>query len=345
MTLKAKRILITRTDRLGDVVLSTAVVRHLKKLYPSSYIAFMVRPENKDVVLNNPDLDEVIVYDKKGKEKSFLNTIKFALSLKKKNFDIGIALHPTNRVHIIMFLAGIPLRIGYDRKMSMLLNKRVPHVKHYGDKHEASYNFELLEGAGFDVKEADIKPYIVTSKEEKLLVDRVYSDLKLGDNVIAIHPGASCASKRWDARGFAEVADELKKKYSSNIALIGADETASFSNAVKDAMRSPAIDLTGNFLVGELAEFLSRCRLFVSNDSGPVHVAVAVGTPTVVIFGRKDPGLSPKRWGPLGEKSRILHGDAGCKKCLAHDCLRDYACLKAVTAQEVIKAADELLAS
>ena len=132
-------------------------------------------------------------------------------------------------------------------------------------------------------------------------------------------------------------------KYSSNIVLVGADETAEFSKAVRNEMKTAAVDLTGNFLVGELAEFLSRCRLFVSNDSGPVHVAVAVGTPTVVIFGRKDPGLSPKRWGPLGEKSAFLHGDAGCDKCLAHDCLRDFACLKAVTSQEVIQVAKELL--
>ena len=111
--MEPKRILITRTDRLGDVVLSTPVVRHLRKLFSDAHIAFMVRPENRDILANNPHLDEVIVYDKYGSGKSFFATVKFALSLRKKRFDLGIALHPTNRAHIILFLAVLlPILMG-----------------------------------------------------------------------------------------------------------------------------------------------------------------------------------------------------------------------------------------
>ena len=328
---------------MGDVVLSTPVIRHLRKLYPDAYIAFMVRPENRAVVANNPDLDEVIAYDKRGSHKSFSSSVRFALALKKKRFDTAIALHPTNRVHIMLFLAGIFERIGYDRKMGWLLTKKVPHSKQRGEKHEADYNFDLLEKAGFDTKGYDRRPYMVPSKADKALVDSMMKDLSVGGKLIAIHAGASCPSKRWAPERFAEVADALREKYGAGIVLVGGSETGKFSDEVAAAMKTKPIDMTGNFLLGELAEFLSRCILFISNDSGPVHVAVAVGTPCVVIFGRKDPGLSPERWGPVGEFNRVLHKDAGCDICLAHNCLKDFACLKAISPEEVISRSEELI--
>ena len=339
----AERILITRTDRLGDVVLSTPVIKHLRALYPQAYIAFMVRPENRDVVTNNPYLDEVIVYDKYGSEKSFWKTFKFALDLKKKKFDLAIALHPTNRVHTMLFLAGVPVRVGYNRKMGKLLTKRITHFKQEGQKHEVDYNFDLLKEAGFETEGADRMPFMKTSEDERRLVDALLKDVSLGNNIIALHVGASCPSKRWPAEGFSEAADMLAGKYGSQIALVGGDETVAFSREVLDAMKNKAVDLTGTLLIGELAEFLSRCRLFISNDSGPVHVAVAVGTPVVVIFGRQEAGLSPRRWGPLGDKDKVLHKEVGCHVCLAHNCDKDFKCLKAVTAAEVVESAEKIL--
>ncbi len=337
-----KRILITRTDRLGDVVLSTPVIRHMRKLFPDAYIAFMVKPSNREVVINDPYLDEVIVYDKSMEQKSLWNTIRFALRLKKKNFDTAIALHPTNRVHIMMFAAGIPRRIGYNRKLPWLLTDRVPHEKQSGEKHEVDFNFELLKNAGFDTSRAERSPYIVTSDDDKRVVDSVITDSGLGDNIVAIHAGASCPSKRWSPENFASVADKVSEKYGSDIVLVGGDETSEFSGAVIAGMKTKAVDLTGMLLVGELAEFLSRCRGFISNDSGPGHVAVAVETPVVAIFGRKDPGLSPKRWGPLGIKSVFLHKDVGCHECLAHDCDKEFACLSAITPEDVLLAVRDI---
>jgi ADP-heptose:LPS heptosyltransferase len=108
-------------------------------------------------------------------------------------------------------------------------------------------------------------------------------------------------------------------------------------------MNHPAVDLAGETSVSQLASVLKRCSLFISNDSGPVHLASAVGTPVVSIFGRSQQGLSPKRWSPLGGKSRILHKSAGCIECLAHNCVKEFSCLKAITADDVIKAAEELI--
>ena len=338
-----KRILITRTDRLGDVVLSTPVIRHMRKLYPEAYIAFMVRPENKDVVLNNPHLDEVILYDKYGIHRSLVSTVQFAMRLKKKKFDTAIALHPTNRAHIMLMLAGIPVRIGYDRNLGALLTMRIGHTKQEGVKHEVDYNFDLIEKAGFNVAGAERKPYIMTSPDEKKLVDSVLRDRGIGGNIIAMHVGASCPSKRWPSERFARAAELMAAKYGCDLVLVGGDETSELSSEVASMVKARIFDLTGELLVGELAEFLSRCALFVSNDSGPVHIAVAMDTPVVAIFGRKDPGLSPKRWKPLGARDKVVHKAPGCDICLAHGCDKGFACLKAVSVEDVIFAADMIL--
>ncbi len=338
-----ERILIARTDRLGDVVLSTPVIKFLREKYPRAYIAFMVRPENRDVVANNPYLDEVLLYDKNHYHKSLFKTLVFALGLRKKKFDTAIALHPENRVHIMLFVAGIPVRIGYDRKLGVLLTKRLPHHKQEGLKHEIDYNFELIKELGLDTEGADRRPYMVTSSADKELVDSVLRDHDLKRDMIAVHPGASCPSKRWMPERFAEVAKRLSREYKADIVLVGGDETVEYSRVVASSIGPEARNFTGMLRVGELAELLSRCRVFISNDSGPVHVAVARGTPVVVIFGRKDPGLSPRRWGPVGADSVVLHGDAGCSVCKAHNCEKEFECLKAVTAEDVFKAAEELL--
>lgn len=340
---KPERILIVRTDRIGDVVLSTPVIRQMRKLLPDAYISFMVRTGNKDLVANNPDLNEVIELDRGGKEKGLWGIFKFSRALKKKKFDLAIALHPTNRVHMLLFFAGIPVRIGYDRKMGYLLCQKIPHKKHQGRTHEVDYNLDLLRQAGFDISGADRSPYIATANDEKALIESFFKKYGIKNSPIAVHVGASCRSKRWDTASFAAVCDSLALEYKTDIVLLGGDETTRLSRSVVELAKADVIDLTGALRLGEVAEFLSRCRVFISNDSGPVHIATAVGTPCVVIFGRNDPGLSPERWGPVGEQNKILHKDVGCKVCLAHNCEKEFACLKAISPIEVTSAVRDLI--
>jgi ADP-heptose:LPS heptosyltransferase len=108
-------------------------------------------------------------------------------------------------------------------------------------------------------------------------------------------------------------------------------------------MRHSAVNLAGKTSVSQLASILKRCRLFISNDSGPVHIASALGVAVISIFGRNQKGLSPDRWAPLGKNARVLHKEVGCVECLAHNCVKDFICLKAITAEDVIRVADSLL--
>ena len=141
---RIQKILVTRTDRIGDVVLSTPVFPAIKRRYPKVCVAALVLKETEAIVRGNPWIDQVIVYDKKGRYRSWWQTIWFGWSLRKERFDLVIHLHPTNRVNIISWLARIPIRIGYQRKSHFLLTHVIEEKKWQGKKHEAEYNFDLL---------------------------------------------------------------------------------------------------------------------------------------------------------------------------------------------------------
>lgn len=333
-----KRILIIRTDRIGDVTLSTPVVKALREAHPEAYIAFMVRPYARDIVEGNPWLDEVIIYDKHGAHKGFLATLFFAWRLRSKRFDTALILHPTNRAHIIAFAAGIPERIGWGRKLPALLTKSLRDEKYLGEKHEFEYTLDILRSVSVEVRDKSL--YLpVRERDEASIIKKLSERGVAGsDTLLAVHPGASCPSKRWPYDRFASLISRLKSRYDAKIVLVSGPEDAAGLAELREALRDEVVDISGETSVGELAALLKRCRLFISNDSGPVHIAAAVGTPSVVIFGRKQPGLSPRRWGPTGKDDVTLHKDAGCEVCLAHDCEKGFECLKAVTIDEVLDA-------
>jgi len=338
-----RRILIVRTDRIGDVLLSTPLIKALRERYPDAYLAMMVSPYAKDIVDGNPYLDKVIIYDKDGKGKSWYGSIKFALNLKKKRFDLALVLHPTNRVHLITYFAGIPRRVGFNRKLGFLLTDRIKHTKQWGEKHELEYNLDFLRYLGIEA--ADKNLFMPIKPEAENWVADIFrtEGVKPDDKLLAIHPAASCPSKIWPQERFARVADILAEKYGFKILLIAAAKDAKIAQNLAKNMQHPALNLAGRTSVSQLASLLKRCQLFISNDSGPVHIACAVATPVISIFGRNQKGLNPIRWGPLGAKDKFLHKEVGCIECLAHNCKKEFACLKAITVDDVVAAAEAIL--
>jgi len=338
-----KRILIVRTDRIGDVLLSTPVIRAVRENYPCAFIALMVSPYTKEIVEGNTYLDEVILYDKDGKHKSWASSVKFARNLGKRKFDVAIILHPTNRAHLIIYLAGIPKRVGYDKKFGFTLTDKIPHTKQLGEKHELEYNLDLLKCLKIETKDKSLFMPI-KAESERWAEDFVKSErIKIDDKLLVINPAASCPSKIWPSERFAEAADKLAQKYGFKILVVSGPRDLALAEKVIKKISSPVISLAGKISLSQLASLLKRAALFISNDSGPVHIASAVGTPVISIFGRKQPGLSPKRWGPVGLKDRVLHKDIGCIECLAHNCKKEFACLKAISVDDVISCADSIL--
>lgn len=340
-----RRILISRTDRIGDVLLSTPVIKALRQRFPQAYISMMVAPYARDIVEGNPYLDEVIIYDKEGKHKSWWRTIKFAGRLKKKKFDLAIILHPTNRLHLITFLAKIPQRLGYNRKLGFLLNRRQMHTKQEGLRHEAEYNLDLISDLGATGNPTDL--FMPIKQESENYVEELFrkEGISPTDKILAVNPGASCPSKIWPTDRFAQVCEKLASLHNFKILILGEPKEIHLANKIMSGykIQGKIINLAGKTSISQLASVLKRCTLFISNDSGPVHIASALGTPVISIFGRNQAGLSPKRWGPLGKHDKYLHKDIGCIQCLAHNCKKEFQCLKTITVDEVVKAAEDIL--
>lgn len=337
------RILIVRTDRVGDVILSTPVVRTLHRACPDAYLGMMVRPEHQELVEGNPDLNAVILYDKNGAEKSWLGNLRFARRLAEHRFETALILHSTNRVILVAWLAGIRRRVGYARRLPWLLTRSLPYIKREGEKHEMEYNLDLL--PLLDVSERDRTLSVPTTPEQETEVEQFLRSHQADGPapLVVLHPGASCPSKRWPAERFARVGDALAGRHRAKVLVIAGPEERTHAEAVIQRMTSPVIPALGRFGLGELACLFRRARCLISNDSGPVHLACAVGTPVVSIFGRWGGGLSARRWGPTGPNSVALHHDIGCRPCLAHRCTIGFACLEAVTEDEVLAAASNLI--
>lgn len=339
--IKPKKILIVRTDRIGDVILSTPVIANLRLAYPDAYIAFMCRPYTEDVLKGNPYLNEVIVYDKDNRQRNFLGSIKFSFYLRKKKFDWAVILHPAVRIHIVIFFAGIPFRAGWDRKGGCLLTNRIEHKKQEGEKHEVEYTLDILRGLNIPVKDKTIY-FPIKEEAEKRVKELLDGEkIKAEDKIIVIHPSASCISKRWPQDYFSQVIRLLRNKINCKIIVITSQKER--ESADKIVQENEVVDLRGRLTVSELGFLLKRAALFISNDSGPVHIAAALNTPVISIFGRSDPGLSPLRWGPRGEKSFYLHKNAGCKDCLAHNCVKGFLCLRQIKPEEVAEKAFSII--
>lgn len=340
-----KNILIVRTDRIGDVVLTTPSIRALRLAYPQAHLAVMVTPQTRDLVEGNPDLSEVLVYDRKGQDGGLGGFWRFVFGLRRRKFDLAVIFHTKKRTNLICFLAGIPHRLGYKNdKFGFLLTKPVIDKRPEGKKHEAEYCLDLLKHVG--VQSGDLKLSVPLKKESERWAEEFLKTNNIigACEIIAIHPDASCISKRWPIGKFIELIKSLLKRGNARIILIGGTEAEPITRNIQSALSGPVIDVAGKISLSQLASLLKRCRLLISNDSGPVHVAAAVGTPVVSIFGRNQAGLSPARWRPLGPRDVVIHKEVGCEICLAHNCNIHFECLEAVSPKDVLDAAAPLLA-
>lgn len=338
-----RKILVVRTDRVGDVVLSTPVLKALRENYPRAHIAIMVSPYTREIVEGNPYVDEIIVYDKNKEYRGVIGFWKFVRELKKKNFDLAIILHTKKRTNLIAYLSRIPRRIGYeDKKFGFLLTDKIEDTRPLGLKHEVDYCLDVLKK--LDIEPKDKTTYAAVKKEDLAWADNFLevNGILKNDKIVCLHPGASCASKRWLMVRFIELAERLVKEYSVKIILVASGCDVKIADEIAKNIKGQVLNLAGKTTLSRLSAVLKRSRLFISNDSGPVHIASAVGTPVISIFGRNQAGLSPVRWKPIGKLDRHLHKDVGCAVCLAHNCPIGFECLKAITVEDVLDAVNSI---
>jgi ADP-heptose:LPS heptosyltransferase len=283
-----KNILVIRNDRFGEFLLNIPAIRALKEKFPQSRIILAVDSYVMDLAKKIPHVDEVIFFD--SRRHSIFDVIVFARILKKKNIDMAFVMNPSKYSNIAIFLAGIPERIGYDHKWDFLLTKKIEDLKRLARKHEVEYNLDLVKAVGAET-------------DNKNLALNIDDDGK--ENIIAIHPWTSDPVKQWPVERFRELALKMVKETDVSVIIVGGPgelhKSVAFNNVDKRIK-----NMTGKTTLVELASLLKRSKLLVSGDSGPVHLACAVGTPVVALFRNDLPGKGPKRWGPWGEGSVVI---------------------------------------
>ncbi len=303
---KCAKILIIRTDRIGDVVLTTPVFKALRHAYPQAQIAVMVSPATKELVDGNPYINEVMIDDRLGRHKGIMGALYLARDIRSRGFDAVLIFHTKRRYNLACYLAGIPVRVGYKNdKWGWLLTNPLKDKRHTGQKHEVRYCLDVAHAVG--VEHAVPEIFIPSPKAAESWAMEFFNREHLtAGNVIAIHPGASDPTKIWPEGSFIELIKTLRQRYAFDVLLIGGKETAAITSRIKNASGAGVHDIAGQCSVGQMASMLRRCRLLISNDSGPVHVASGVGIDVISLFLRDQPGINPERWAPFGPKGYIL---------------------------------------
>ncbi|MFQ6032332.1 MAG: lipopolysaccharide heptosyltransferase II [Candidatus Zixiibacteriota bacterium] len=331
------RILIIHTAFLGDVVLTTPLIKATRKLFPHSFISFLLIPQTENIVENNPHLNEIIVYDKKGKEKGPRNFFKMVEKIKNKNFDLAIIPHRYLRSALLTYLAGIPQRIGFDKsKGSFLFTHKVTYKNNY---HEVDRNLSLLNHFGDDPQ--DRTPELFPSFQDYSYVSQLLRDsgVKENDRIVGVAPGSVWATKRWLPERFALVSDFLIKEAGAQVIFLGSKQDEKLCREIANLMEGKPIILSGKTSLLQSAAIISKCKVILSNDSAPVHLASAMRRPVVAIFGSTIPEFG---FAPYGEGNVVIEKRMECRPCGIHgknNCpKKHFRCMAEIATQEVFEA-------
>ena len=332
-----QRILLVRTDRIGDVVLTTPILKTLRISFPKAHIGFLTTPFTEGLIKGNPYIDEIITLTKK--DKTLWGSLRFASKLKERHFDIAIVFNPKKRTHWLLFLARIPIRIGYHRKHGFLLTHSLPDLKYEGKQSEAFYNEELLTVLNIFPSNSTQLYLPISSETEQKIASFLKEHHLVSKSFAILSISASSPSKSWPLNNFIALCHEIHNELRLPIVIIGQDKACQTMNR---SLKIPVVFLGETLPLIELSALIRQATFMITNDTGPMHMASAVNTPLVAIFGRSLPGLGPKRWGPISDNAIVLHKNIGCDPCLAHRCQLEFDCLKAIKISEVMDAAKSL---
>ncbi|MDD4956538.1 MAG: glycosyltransferase family 9 protein [Candidatus Omnitrophica bacterium] len=308
------RIVIFRTDRIGEVLLSTVSIDAVKRAEPGALVSFVTSGYSKPLLDSRSDLQEVMVFEPGSHV--FREAVRLAGMLRKRKFDAAIVLNPHKVLHLGCFLAGIPVRAGLSRKWGFLLTRSTADERDKGQKHEVEYTLDILATLGFH-NGGNISPRLVATARGTARMLKALEKAGGGKGpFVAIHVSSSNPAKVWPAEKFARLIRSIKDKFGMDILVLGSEDEKAYVREIIEMSGPGAIDLAGVLDLDMLAALLARATVFIGNDAGPMHMAAASGVPVISIF-RQDPrGAGPNRWRPWGEEHVVFHetvsGDPMC---------------------------------
>lgn len=336
-----QNILLIRTDRLGDVVLSLPLLPVLKHNFPDAKVTMLLRTYTAEIVEGNPFLDDILLYDD-GKEQitfsQILNTIR------SKKFDVTIVIYPTARLALLVFLAGIPVRVGTGyRWYSVLFNKKAFEHRKDAKRHEVEYNLNLLKALDCQIPETP-EFYIDISPQAFERVTQLKNEFEIRDDdtVVILHPGSGGSARDWSARHFGELGKKIVEELHAKILITGSRGEEALGQAVFREIPRNAFNVVGQLHLKELSALIKTSDLFISNSTGPLHIAAVVGTPVIGFYPPIVQCL-PERWGPYTKTRTIFVPDRNfCNRCRGGEC-QTSDCMEEITVEDVFTAVKEML--
>jgi heptosyltransferase-2 len=333
-----RRLLVPQTSFLGDVVLTTPLLRALRVRLRPAHLAVLVRPEAAPLLAGHPDVDRVLVDDKRGHDRGVAGLVRTAARLRHERFDLAISPHRSLRTALVLAAAGIPHRVGFrDGPGAALYHVRVDRDR---SRHAVERNLALLAPFG-GAPRAPRLALVVDPEAAR----RVAALLPPGAGpLVGIAPGSVWATKRWTVEGFAWVAAALAAE-GARCVILGSREDRPRAEAIRARSGGRAVVLAGRTDVAGLVALVDRLALLIGNDSAPMHVASARGVPVVAVFGATTPALG---YGPWGGQAVIVEADLACRPCGRHGgrvCPRGTEdCLRLIRPEAVVAAARAMLA-
>ena len=303
---KAHRILVIRTDRIGDVVLATPLIRALRHTFPTAYIAAMARPYARDLLLHNPHLDEILVDDPTSDHRDWKGFWNQVALLRHHRFDTALLLLPTQRLAWMLFFAGIQTRIGVGTILYEVLTfmKTVSRKKYIPLRHEADYCMDL--GRVLGVTSDDLSTELFLTESEKEDAQRQIHAANRGNEIlIGIHPGNGQSAPNWRVDRYVELTAAMIEHRNVRIVVTGSRQENAYVPYFDKLHSNRITNLIGQLSLRQLMGVIGQLHVLVSSSTGPMHIAAALKVPTVSMFCPLT-ACSPVLWGPKSNRAEIL---------------------------------------
>jgi len=348
-----KKILIRGVNWIGDAVLTIPAIRAVREAFPDAHISLLVKSWVAEIFKGNPDINEIIIYE--DRFSSVTGKFRLAKILRSRGFNTAILLQNAFDAAMMAWLSRIPERIGYRRDWRrLLLTKAVPVKKDLLKQHHVYYYLNLLKES-LNIAPVNTEPILYLDKEEiqeakALLTQSLHLNHK--SPLIGINPGATYGSaKRWLPERFAELIQRTINELDGRVVLFGSKSEVEITKEITEKITQNAdhrsqitdyasriLNMTGKTNLRQLAALISECDVFITNDSGPMHIASALFVPIVAIFGSTDRTVT----GPFGRGHKIISKDVACSPCLERECPEKHLkCMTEITTEDVFSALKE----
>jgi heptosyltransferase-2 len=337
-----RSILVYAPSWIGDAVMSLGALRYLRHAYPDARLTVLAKPGIEDLYRCCEAVDGTMCHDP-GTERGVSGFLRVASRLRESGFDLAVLFPNSFRSAATVWAAGIPHRWGYGHDgRGFLLTRAAPPAHRPFGRHQAYFYIDLLRHLGLETGEPDTHLSLEESMRRRATALLEANGWRPGESLIGIHPGATgSAAKRWMPTRYAEVADRLTAFHNARVVILGGAGEEGIAAETKAHLKSTAIELAGKTSLAELMGITATLSVLICNDSGPMHVATALGVPTVAVFGPTD----ERETGPLGRDARVVRQQVECSPCRLKDCPIDHRCMDRVTVENVYRVAVDLLES